>query len=217
MINAYAITQFLFLGCLLLSLVTGCSRAPKSSTLPAISWTKRQLALKKLQSWDIDGKLGYQSKKEAGQLSFRWHYEPLLFNLSLQGPLGTGSLILESHSVATPKLDNLENQNTEMSITFPNGQKKFTEQPQRLLQETLEFPLPINELPYWIKGLPAPSKEPPRFSLDSKNRLQSLKQNGWTVTYESYQSEIGNELPHKLIIQGEQLRLKCIIRDWKVH
>ena len=74
------------------------------------------------------------------------------------------------------------------------------------------FWLPVSALQYWARGLPWPGA-PGEASYDLE-RLQSLEQLGWSLTFDRYETVAGVELPFRIkATQGNRFTL--LIKDWQ--
>ena len=84
-----------------------------------------------------------------------------------------------------------------------------------LFAKTTEFKLPINQLRYWIRGLPAPSS-PTHPQFDKQGRIVAFTQQGWHINLREYMRSAGFDLPHKLELSSAHLRIKLIIYSWQL-
>src|SRR5690606_5148367 len=67
------------------------------------------------------------------------------------------------------------------------GQPTLTaESAEDLLEQQIGWRLPVENLLWWVRGLPAPDS-PSRLQLNPDSRLARLAQAGWTVEYSRYQ------------------------------
>jgi outer membrane lipoprotein LolB len=51
---------------------------------------------------------------------------------------------------------------------------------------------------------------------DDQNRLIHLKQSGWDINYERYQSVAGSHWPAKLRLAAADVSVRLIIDNWQV-
>lgn len=81
-----------------------------------------------------------------------------------------------------------------------------------LIQRGLNFPLPLSNMVYWIKGDRAPGS----FEWQ-KSENPTLRQDGWTINYSNYKSVSGfaKNLPHKLDLSYGGIKIKIVIKEWK--
>jgi outer membrane lipoprotein LolB len=79
----------------------------------------------------------------------------------------------------------------------------------------LGWDLPLDSLPYWVRGLELPGA-PAEQERDAAGRLRLLRQNGWEVAYLDWTPAGVRGLPSKLDIQGERLRLRLVVEAWRI-
>jgi len=164
------------------------------------SWAEQQEINSSLASWQIRGKIGVRSQQKSGSANLFWQQQQEGFDIRLAGPLGRGAARL----VGTAKKASLEAAD---NIAQGNAQK--------LLNERLGWELPLDELTWWLRGLPAPGKTAV-LSLNTENRLWQLSQQGWQIDFQRYRSEQGYWLPERLKISGHNLLVTLVIKDWEL-
>jgi outer membrane lipoprotein LolB len=81
------------------------------------------------------------------------------------------------------------------------------------LQDRLGFELPIQNLRYWLLGVPDPSA-PFELARNDQDRAQSLSQAGWRVVYDRYAPVEGDVLPARVILSREDVRVRVVIDHW---
>ena len=78
--------------------------------------------------------------------------------------------------------------------------------------------LPLQALPYWLKGAPSPQLPVESLELDSeRDLLRALQQDDWQIDYLEYEDFHGLTLPTRLQIQRASTVVKIILRDWQTH
>ena len=74
------------------------------------------------------------------------------------------------------------------------------------------------ELGFWVRGARAPQAEsgPAQLTFDATGALRTLKQNGWTVSYERYANNAnGDARPSKLKAIKLDAQVKVIVQSWR--
>jgi outer membrane lipoprotein LolB len=71
----------------------------------------------------------------------------------------------------------------------------------------LGWTLPLGNLVWWIRGLPAPD-EPYRFADDG-----SLTQQGWTIRFVS-DADVPSPYPKRVDMQRDRLTLRLLPQNW---
>ena len=95
------------------------------------------------------------------------------------------------------------------------GQGRFeAESPEALVETQLGWQLPVSNLLWWIRGLPAPDSRS-RVELDGNGRLAHLQQDGWDVQYLDYSDENGFALPSRIKLAGRDLQITLVVKDWQ--
>lgn len=184
---------------LLLSVfLTGCASMGNTPTLS--SWPLQQQRAQALQTWTLKGQVGIHTQTQGSSFSVLWQQLPRQSTLHFFGPLGLGNALLEQ---------------TPQNLTLSIGNKRFTAQnPETLLQEQLGWPLPVTNLYFWIRGIPAPNAQA-SWQIDAQRQvLLSLSQQGWYIQYLHYQTVKGLLLPDKIYLARDNLQAKIIIRQW---
>jgi outer membrane lipoprotein LolB len=171
---------------------------PKNSN----AWAEHQAALSKINQWQISGKIGVQTAKDAGSANVSWAENGSSYVINLSGALGAG---------ATKVAGNGNN----VTLTAPNGQQFKANNAEQLLAEKWGFDLPVNNLRYWIRALPVPGATS-QTTFDTQNRLSMLSQSGCTIQYLSYQQVRNVDLPQRLNIACPGLKTKMVIYNWSI-
>jgi outer membrane lipoprotein LolB len=184
--------------------LAACSSAPTSVSLPPAShaygpFEYKQAELDKLLQWDVEGKLAVyaNNKNTSGLLS--WHQRSDRFDLLISGPLGSGQL----HVKGTPGL---------ATATSSKGQMQ-AESVETLFAQEFGWSFPMQELNYWVRGIPHPNSEA-TLSYNESGEAATISQAGWQVKYYSYNKITGLPMPKKMQITGPDVRLVLVLNSW---
>lgn len=173
-------------------------------------WDDYQAMLGAMEYWQVQGKLGVRTPNESGSVTFNWKQLPDQFAIYLNGPLGQGTVWIRGND-------------DQVSLEQSGKGTLYAPTPELLMYDAMGWWLPVSDLHFWIKGIPAPDKPIIRREHNEDGTLQSLQQNGWQLTYSAYQSLEGWYLPGKVTAQFTSadrrgdLRLTFILRDWQLH
>src|SRR5690606_34827462 len=85
--------------------------------------------------------------------------------------------------------------------------------PEDLIREQLGYDLPVANLNYWIKGIPAPGI-PAQPEFNANNQLSVLQQSGWQIEYLGYTQYAVEALPTTIRMQKPPLRLDFVRLNW---
>ena len=167
-----------------------------------LTWKERQIALSRIQNWQVSGKVAVRTSQDSGSATVNWTQKNKQYIVSLLGPLGTGGFKL----IGQPATVILETS---------DGKHYTATSPEQLLAEHWGFRVPISSLAYWVRGLPVAGITYTK-QLDTSNRLSELIQQGWQIHFLSY-IKIGSiELPDKIEITSTILKAKLIIYRWDI-
>ncbi len=171
---------------------------PADDTAVALRWSQHRESLASVLGFALQGRVAEPGVGRSGELNWRQHADGR-FELQLSGPFGVGAVAIDgdAHSVI---------------VRTKDGEQRTTD-PEGWMQTHLGWHLPLSGLRAWALGLPAPGAVE-HLSFDAQGRLLLLRQQGWTVRYESYQAVGGLDLPRKLEAQSDATRLRLVIDRW---
>ena len=154
-----------------------------------------------LQQWQVQGKLGIRVPGDSGSVYFNWKQGNDDFAIHLSGPLGQGSSWLHGNE-------------HRVSLQQGNREPVYADNMEALMHSTLGWALPVSELYFWIRGIPAPDIAVTHQAYNDANRLVQLQQQGWQLTFERYRQTSNLHLPGKLIAKRDNIKLTFIIKNW---
>jgi len=197
--------KFLFL--LFTLALSACSTLPKpqqiSTTTPSINWSQRQAKLAAIKYFQIDGAVAIKTPQKAFSANLHWQQMSAQnYIVNLFGPLGMGAVTIKGQ----PGL-----------VTLQDSQQIYqAASPEQLLENNMDWELPITNLYYWVRGLPAPGLQA-KIQLDKANHLILLQQQGWTITYLAYTQVSYLELPSKILLSNHYLSVRVVIGMWQLR
>jgi outer membrane lipoprotein LolB len=159
------------------------------------------LTAAQLESFQLAGRINLRIEKEAFPGRIRWSHSPSREELWFYSPVGAAVARLQQDEAGALLVDS-------------QGQEYRAQDVQSLAAEVLGWDLPLEGLPYWVRGLPWPQAEPAEVERDEQGRLTSLQQAGWQVSYLAWSSSRPDALPAKLDLSGERLRLRLVVERW---
>lgn len=189
---------------LFLPLLAGCAtqrvEAPVSAESPAV----RQERLLGLVQWEARGRVAFRSADKGGQGSLQWLQDGAATRIHLSGPFGAGAYQIDS----LPGQITVHSRGSEAALEYlgPDAAERF-------LAEQVGWSFPVRSVRYWLLGLADPATLAVRQS-DAAGRLRELRQSGWVVRYEDYAQGAATWLPHKLVVEREDVRLRFVIDRW---
>jgi outer membrane lipoprotein LolB len=173
----------------------------KNEVLPE---AERKAKTATVSSWELSGGLAIKNlaKHKGYSATLHWvQHGANNYNMRLMGPLGGGTIELSKHGGM---------------VTYKDGAKVYTgSHADTLLGQHTGIHLPVSSLYYWVRGLPAPGPVQST-KLDKYNHLAQLRQNGYIISYPSYSSVGGTDLPNVIHLVGRGVAAKVVIKHWKV-
>jgi outer membrane lipoprotein LolB len=149
-------------------------------------WTQRLALLQPITHWELRGRLAVQTDDRGGQASLVWQRDDRRQSIRLNGPLGRGVMRVTQDERGARLHDS-------------EGRVMQAADAEQLVLYYTGWQLPIAHLDWWLRGLPVPGIDAAR-ELDGAGRLESLRQQEWTVRYQAYVQVAGYELPGRLTV-----------------
>ncbi len=185
---------------LLLLTLAGCSLQPNTSQPPGttLSWMEQQRLLKQLTRWDLSGKIALRTAEDSHSASLNWVQLDQQYQIDIRGPWGQGGA-------------SISGQPGQVSVTIADEGTFVGPDPETILLQRLGWQLPVSDIYWWVRGLPAPGSDYQKQL--QQGRLIELQQNGWQIEYLRYNS-LTPALPKKIRMQREGLKITLLISHW---
>jgi outer membrane lipoprotein LolB len=167
----------------------------------AIEWNLHQDANSQLSQWKLQGKIGVKTSSKASSAYFNWTQADGDYHILLNGPLGQGATHIEGGE-------------GHASLLQRGKPPRVSQSPEALIEQELGWHIPVSELFWWIRGLPAPNDQTVTV-LNELGLLDELQQSGWQVNFSRYQQVNSYRLPGKLVMQRPELRVTLLISRWQ--
>lgn len=186
-------------------LLTACAPPKPAEELPLNKVEpveKRKAETATISSFEIQGAMAAKNKSKGWTATMNWAQQSLSsYQIRLMGPLGSGAVVIKRSGG---------------QVTLQDGAKtSSSSNADELLKKQTGISLPVNNLYYWVRGLPAPGGVQSE-QHDQYNHLSQLKQSGYTVTFNKYTAVKGIDLPSMIRLEGNGVMIKVVIRNWKV-
>ena len=182
------------------AVLAGCAALrPRGPQLPAaaVSWDERRTDLGRATRWDLDGRAAVALGQQGWQATLNWRQTGADSELHLAGPLGIGALTIR----VTP---------AGLSLNGAPPSDAVVAQ----LQDRLGFELPLDNLRYWLLGIPDPNT-PFELTRNTQDRAAHLSQAGWNIEYDDYMAGDGGLLPKRLVLTHAQARVRIAVDRWE--
>ena len=187
-----------------LGLLAGCRTAPPAAIVgPGADapWPQQRAALEKLERYSLNGRVAVAANGQGFSASLRYEQMPRSSNLALDGPLGIGGLRVD-----------IEGEDIEIATS--RGEKLDGQAARDELERRLGFQLPLDELRWWLLGIPAPGEASVNQDGGS-GEIRDFTQSGWRVSINSRAAGLGFSLPQRLTAEREGARLKLFVNGWE--
>ncbi len=182
-----------------LTLIGCCALAACATTRiapPSAQWQARAAELQNAGEWQLDGRAAVALGQQGWQATLSWRQMDSSAEVHLAGPFGIGALVLKQ----TPEGLSL------------NGAPP-SDAVESLAREKLGFDLPIENLHYWLLGVPNPAAAF-ELSRGDQDRAKVLSQAGWSIAYDRYMPAAGDVLPARLVLTAGDVRVRIVIDHW---
>lgn len=190
--------------CISSLLLNGCATKPKIKSVDNPVVYQQHLAkLNNIHDFDIAGKIGviYQGKGSSGRM--QWAHTTDHDLIEILSPLGGKVAVIEK----TPNI---------VTLTDNKNQIKQAPDVATLTTNTLGWPLPLTGLSDWVLGKAHPQAATDGMTWDALGRLLTLDQQGWHIEYTDYAKHGETDLPSRIRLKNDKVRLKLIIKDWQL-
>ncbi len=191
-----------------LLIMSSCAHRQNDKVVISQDWAKHQEQLLALAQWEALGKLGAKVPNDSMTATIHWLHTPSRYDINLSGPLGQGHMSIHGDK---------------QQVTFSDGQAQpqIAKTAEELIRKNTRWNIPVTQLAYWVRGLPAPNTPITRFAANNLGLIGELDQMGWKLVYGDYiniplQTGSTIAMPNKITAEFKELRLTLIIREWRM-
>jgi outer membrane lipoprotein LolB len=149
-----------------------------------------------MTTWQMDGRAAAAVGAQGWQATLNWRQSEAASEVHLAGPFGIGAMAL----LRTPQGVSLNG--------APPSDAMLAQ-----LQDRLGFELPLDDLRYWLLGVPDPDA-PFDLAMNDQERVRLLTQSGWTIDYDRYLPVNGDVLPAHVVLTREGVRVRIVVDHW---
>ncbi len=176
----------------LVSLLVSCAETPIISTIPFQISERAYLYDKAV--WSFSGRLALSDEKNSFSGSINWKHQDGYDQLEFAGPFGQGRTLVEITGDS-------------VVIDYGDERLQYFGNVDAHVSKHLGMTIPVSALKYWVLGLVDPVTE---YIMVGNGFLQS----GWVVNYQIMQVVEEDELPRKIRVERNDVKLKLIINQW---
>lgn len=196
--------------------MTACQTAPKKPAqardsnarwLSDSSFFKDRLArYQQTDRWRYSAKVGIKTPQVQEQANLIWQFADQSNDVRLFGPLGVGAIKLEFDQYG-------------VQLSDSHGVLHRGVSAEELLTRIVGWPIPIEALSYWLRGLPLPGHDY-KYQLSESGELNGLRQLDWAIQYSGYREYDGQRLARKLtatknVSRENVISVKLITKSWQ--
>jgi outer membrane lipoprotein LolB len=183
-------------------LLNSCTLQPvhdvKSATTP-VNWIDHQRSMSALERWHINAKIGYRTATDGGIAWLDWRKNGANFKILVHGPVGAG--VVE-----------LSGDNNFVTLRRPEASDMTAQSIEALSNYLLGWQLPVDEISYWLRGIPAPQLQTGDTEFNQQGLLENFRQSGWQITLSRYRSSPVGLLPGKLVASKNDLSFTLLVK-----
>lgn len=163
-----------------------------------------ELKLSAIDGWAMRGRIAVRFDDVGETGNINWNKSIPEQSVRISGPLGVGVVLLTVDALGA-------------EITDRKGNNRQAASAQELLLDTTGWVVPVDNLTYWLQGLPGPDG-PIEYRIDDNNQLAELRQAGWYIEFSGYKEFDGYVLPAKLTAReggSDKTRVRLVISKWE--
>lgn len=168
-------------------------------------WALREKCLNALVQWKIRGAFSVNDHSDKVRMaSYTWSQQGQSYEIYIHAALNLYGAVIKGH----PGF---------VWLYRGDSAPVTATSPEALMQTQLGYALPISDLQYWVRGLPAISQHTATY--DSWGHLSSVKQDGWSLHFDRYRS-ITNapfqnvDVPRLLELSNSHIDVRIVINNW---
>jgi outer membrane lipoprotein LolB len=156
-----------------------------------------------VDEWRLVGRISLDNGDDGGSGKLQWEVAADHSTIDFHGAMGRGAWHLE----ISPESAVLKE---------ANGNEHRASGVDKLIQQQMGWPVPVEALQWWVRGLAAPGSIEDR-QLDEKGLLVGLAQFGWQIAFNRYDSDSGVAMPTRLDARRENYRVKLAVSHWQIE
>ena len=188
---------------ILLAFLVACSEAPvrPDRGIDLDLQNKRE----QIQRWKLNGRLSINSERESGTVTFHWSQDDEAYLMRFNAPLGQGTFALRGGE--------------EDGVYLLTAKNKIlhADNAETILQQTVGWHVPVSGFRHWVRGLQEPGVDMTNQQVDDQGRITEMQQADWNISIKRYIDVEGLDLPAKIFMHNDHVKLKLIIQTWDTN
>lgn len=163
-------------------------------------WSTRTTVLAGVDRWEFSGRIAVSAGNEGFNGKVRWAQDGDNFEATIGGPLGIGTVRIESDGKSVVHTDK-------------NGVRTELQNAEEDLLNRYGWTIPVASLRYWALGLPDPTYSA-QTELNGDDLLARLLQRNWIVHISRYGISGGQNMPQLLSASNADTRVRIVFDKW---
>jgi outer membrane lipoprotein LolB len=161
----------------------------------------RKSVLESVERWEFSGRIGVSAGDEGFNGKIRWWQDGDDFRATVSGPLGVGTVQIESNG-------------TRITLTDKKGEVTELQDAEIDLQLRYGWTIPVASLRFWALGIPDPSV-PALIRMGDDGLIAEMDQGAWHVSIGQYSEGGGQPMPRRLSAVNADAKVRLVIDNWK--
>ncbi|MDN0082123.1 lipoprotein insertase outer membrane protein LolB [Crenobacter sp. SG2305] len=145
--------------------------------------------------FSVSGRLAVKVDDKGSYGNFDWQHAPTRDVVSITTPVGS--------TVARLTRD------ADGVLLEADGKETRSANVEELTNETLGWTLPLDNLVWWIRGVPAPNAPSERLADGA------LQQQGWTIRFFRDEGDTVSRVPKRVELVRDRLSIKLVTHAWQ--
>lgn len=187
---------------LLMIVVSACVHQP--TVKPVANWNVYQRQLGAIETWQFKGRLGLRVPGDAANPRIVWKQNPSDYAIRMWGAFGQGNTWIYGDGSG-------------VRIEQAGKDTVFAPTPEQLVYDTLGYDIPVQDLRYWVKGIPAPDVPVESITSNANGLVEQLRQSGWSLTFDRYAPVANWNLPGRIVAFRGDIRLTLRVNEWLIE
>ena len=154
-----------------------------------------------IDNWQIKGKLAYRNNTDSGSAWFDWIQHGDNFTIYLSGPFGVGTVQISGNAQA-------------ITLSQPGEADISSHSSSALTQRLFGWQLPVEQMRYWVRGIPANASGRALETFNKEGLLATLQEDGWQININRYQTGPRGPLPGKIKGSSNELAFTLLLKTW---
>ncbi len=188
-----------------MALLAGCAelvppRSDPVTTKPTGPAHAEQVSA--FDTWRLTGRIAVQRADKGITADVEWRQAGDDFDLRIMAPLNQGTFRLSGGA-------------RKVELLTPEGETFTAARPEALMQDHLGWSIPLAGTRYWIRGMPDPGTASSQELTDAEGRWTDFEQDRWRVSILDYVKLGELDLPRRLYLARDDLKVRIAIKKWE--